>query len=99
VLLVAVERVSYPNFEPMSAAKSFVSSYLDPTERAVKGPALERIGGLEFAWVESYDSALKQYQRMYFANRKGVAFEFSLTYLEPADLQVMLRSIRTLTVK
>ena len=99
LLVIGVEKAPYPNFLALSAAKTYVASFLDKTDKVVKEPTIQKIGGLEFAWVETHDPAAKVYQRMYFANRKGVSFEFSLTYSDPADLAPMIRSLESLKVK
>lgn len=96
ILIIAAEKVSYPNFLPMSVAQTYAKMFLDPGEKVVRQPTLQMIGGVEFAWLETYDQNDKLFQRMYFSNRKGIAFEFSLTYRDSADLGIMLQSLNSL---
>jgi hypothetical protein len=69
---------------------------LDPTESVVRDVSKLEINGVEFAWLETYDDLTESYNRMFFANRQGIAFEVILAYSEEQDLDAMLRSVNTL---
>lgn len=99
LLLVAVEKSPYPNFLALSAAKSSITAFPDKAEKVIKPPTVQVIGGIEFAWLETFDTEKKLTQRMYFANRNGLVLEFALTYSDPADLDPMLRSLESLKAK
>lgn len=99
ILVVGVERASYPNFLALSAAKTSVTTFVDKSKTLVIEPKLQTIGGIEFAWFELSDSLSKLSQRMYYANRKGMVFEIVLTYTDQKDLQHMLRSVESLKTK
>ena len=95
IMTVIVERVSYPNFLPISVAENF-SRYLGPSHKVVMKPTLQKLGGVEFAVTETQNSESKSYLRVFFANRRGMCLEFSLVYKDKGDLNVMLRSLETL---
>jgi hypothetical protein len=98
MFLIAVEKAPYPNFLPLAAAKSSITMS-DASEKVVKPPTAQQIGGIELAWVETFDSETKLTQRIYFANRKGLVLEIALTYSDPADLNDMLRSLESIKAK
>ncbi|MGB7209789.1 MAG: hypothetical protein WBD27_14090 [Pyrinomonadaceae bacterium] len=93
---VFAEQSPYPNFTPAAAAKTYEKIYMDPTEKVTKPIAATQFGGREFAWLETFDSESKLYQRIYFANVKGIAFEISLLYSKPSDRDIMLRALATI---
>lgn len=99
MIVIGAEKAPYPNFLATAAAKTFVSAFLDRAEKVIKQPTSETIGGIPFSWAETYDSASKVKQRIYFANVKGVAFEVGLTYSDDADLGVMLKALETIRLE
>ena len=96
VLLIAAERAPYPNFLPIAIANTYVKLFLDPNEKVVKPPSTQVIGGVQFAWLETYDPTSKITQRFYFANRKGIVFEIVLSFMDSSQLEPMLQSLQTL---
>jgi hypothetical protein len=96
MILVMAERAPYPSFLPTAVARSYEQLYLDPTESVVRDVSKLEINGVEFAWLETYDDLTESYNRMFFANRQGIAFEVILAYSEEQDLDAMLRSVNTL---
>ena len=95
-LMIIAERVSFPNFLPAAISNTYIKIYLDPTEKVVKPTTLTKINGVEFAWVETFDSSDNSRKRMYVANRKGIAFEIFFTFKTDAQLQVLLKSINSM---
>lgn len=96
VMSILAERAAYPSFKARSVAETFLQLYLDPTEIVVKEVATMSVGGDEFAWFETFDTAGEVYTRMLFTNRKGIVFEIVLSYSDTEDLAAMLRSLNTL---
>ena len=96
MILVMAERAPYPSFLPTAVARSYEQLYLDPTESVVRYVSKLEINGVEFAWLETYDDLTESYNRMFFANRQGIAFEVIVAYSEEQDLDAMLRSVNTL---
>jgi hypothetical protein len=96
MMFVIAEKAPYPNFLPLSVAKTYIQLYLDPAEKVTIGPSTTQIDKVEFAWVETYDSEAKLYHRIYFANRRGISFEISMSYKNQSELELMLASLRTL---
>jgi hypothetical protein len=95
MLIVSAERVSFPNFLPSSVISSYVAN-LEPTEKVVKKTTNTKINGVDFAWVETFDSANKTGQRLYVANRKGIAFEILFTFKNQTQLQTLVKSLETI---
>ena len=93
---VFAEKVPYPNFVPAAVAKSYASLYLDPTEKVVGDVTNVKLGGVDFALLETFDSETETHQRIYFANLDGIAFEISMMYRDNADLKAMLDSVGTI---
>jgi hypothetical protein len=96
VIYILAERAPYPNFLPKSSAESFVKLYLEPTETVIENPTLTKIGGIEFAYLELFDSNTESYSRIYFSNRFGMSFEIKFDYKTTEDLETMLKSLNTL---
>jgi hypothetical protein len=96
VIYVLVERADFPNFLPRSAANSFIKLYLTPTETVTEPVTVGKIGGIEFASFEYYNTVDDSHSKLYFANRFGVALEFKFIYRDPADLKKMTDSLNTL---
>lgn len=95
-LMIAAERVSFPNFLPSAVSASYIKTYLDPTEKVVKNTTMTKIGGVDFAWIETFDSKDNTRHRMYVANRKGIALEIFFNYKTDAQLQILMRSLNSL---
>jgi len=95
-IYILAERAPYPNFLPKASAESFVKLYLEPTETVIENPKLTKIGGIEFAFLELFDSNTETYSRIYFSNRFGMSFEIKFVYRTTEDLQTMLKSLNTL---
>ncbi|MGB7070337.1 MAG: hypothetical protein WBD22_12665 [Pyrinomonadaceae bacterium] len=93
---VFAEQTPYPNFTPAAAAATYEKIYMDRTEKVTKPITTVQFGGREFAWLETFDSELKLYQRIYFANVKGIAFEISMLYSKPLDREIMLKTLATI---
>lgn len=96
ILILMAEKAPYPNFIPSAVAKTYLKILLDPGETVSVQPTSATLGGIEFSWIETYTASTKLYHRMYFANVKGISFEISMTYRDPANLKVMLRAAETL---
>jgi len=99
MMLVFAERSQYPNFLPMAVAKTYQMTYLDKTEKVMIPATTKNVNGIEFAWVETFDSKDKNYSRIHFANIKGVIFEVLFTYSDPADLKKLVESLDTIKYK
>lgn len=96
VISILAERTPYPNFKARAVAETYIKLYLDPTETVVKEISTINIGGTEFAWFETFDSDGEVLARMFFANRKGIAFEVVFSYTDEKDLPAMMRSLNSL---
>lgn len=96
MMFIFAEQAPYPNFLPDAVAKSYEKLYLDSTEKVTKPVSQTIIGGKPFAWLETFDSADKTYNRLYFCNVGGISFEVMFIYKEPSDLGVLLRSLDTI---
>lgn len=97
MMFVLAERAPYPNFVPLSVAKTYQMAYLDKGEKVTVQPSTTRFGNIDFGWIETVDSATSVYNRIYFANVKGVVFQISMTYSSQAELRMMLSSIATIS--
>jgi hypothetical protein len=96
VFLVAAEKVSFPNFLPKAVAESFLKDTVSDNERILKTPNLIKIGGVDFAWVEIENIERKYKQRLYVANRKGIALEIFFIYQTEAELKTLLDSLHSI---
>lgn len=93
---IIAERAPYPTFLPSAVADTYLKIYLDPHEKIIKTTSKIQFNGVEFAWIETFDPKTKLFQRLFFANRQGIAFEVSLTYTEQSDLRAMLKSLESI---
>ncbi len=96
-LLIMAERAPYPNFLPSAVAKTYLKLYLDQPEKVTKNVSAIKFGGADFAWIETFDSKSNLYNRLFFANRRGISLEFLMIYKDESDLKAMLKSMNSLT--
>lgn len=95
VFVVAAERVSFPNFLPKAMTDSYLKTYLEADEKASKPSNLIKLGGAEFAWIEVDNTVANYKQRIYIANRKGIAFQILFIFQNETDLKQLLDSLQT----
>ncbi len=55
-----------------------------------------KLGGVDFAWIEIENTGHAYKQRVYIANRKGIAFQILLTYRAESELKTLLDSLQTI---
>jgi hypothetical protein len=55
-----------------------------------------KLGGVDFAWIEVENAAQAYKQRIYIANRKGIAFQILLIYRAESELKTLLESMQTI---
>lgn len=96
VFMIAAEEVSFPNFSLMKVAEKFVKTYADIGRKVLKTPEVVKINGFDFVWSEIENTELKSKQRLYIANRNGIALEIMLIYQDAAQLKEMLDSLATI---
>ncbi|QQS33421.1 MAG: hypothetical protein IPM50_02245 [Acidobacteriota bacterium] len=94
--MIIAEKAPFPNFRPISVANTFVKMFLDPDDVVTKQPAEGKFGALDMAWIETQDKVTKTRVRMYWANEKGLALEFVLTFTSDAELQEMLGALNSI---
>lgn len=96
ILMIAAERISIPNFLPSAVTESYLKNLLEPNEEVVSKTALTKFGGTDFAWLETRYTDSNAKQRLYVANRGGIAFQISISYTAPGDLQILLKSLESI---
>jgi hypothetical protein len=96
VLIIAAERVSFPNFLPSAMTDNYIKRFLEPNETLVTKTTMTKLGGIDFAWLETADSVENRKQRFYIANRKGIALQIHFTYRDPKDLEVLLKTLQSI---
>ncbi|MBA2379083.1 MAG: hypothetical protein H0V76_05865 [Blastocatellia bacterium] len=95
-IMFLAERVPFPNFKPKYVGDTYVTHYLSEEEEVLQ-PSIEiKIGGVEFAWVETFDHATESYKRLFISNQKGIAFQVALVYKDPDDLEIMMRLLNSI---
>jgi len=96
VFAIAAEKVSFPNFLPLRIAENYLKTFLDNGEKILKTPSSIKLGGADFVWVETENVEKKFKQRLYVANRKGIAFQLLLNYRNDVELKIMLDCLQTI---
>ena len=94
IFLIA-EKASFPNFRAEAVAKTYISLYLEKTEKVTQPPTVTKVGGREAAWIETFDSESGSHQRVYFLNLKGIAFQIALSYSKAERLPAMLKVVES----
>jgi len=96
VFAVAAEKVSFPNFVPRAMTDSYLKTFLEADEKTSKPTSVVKLGGVDFAWIEVENAAQAYKQRIYIANRKGIAFQILLIYRAESELKTLLESMQTI---
>jgi hypothetical protein len=96
VFAISAEKVSFPNFLPVKVAESFVKTFTDQDKIVMKSPTSITLSGVDFAFVEINNVEKNYKERIYFANRKGIAFEILLIYKTEEDLKTLTDSLQTM---
>jgi hypothetical protein len=96
VFMVAAEKVSVPSFLPSAVTDNYIRRLLEPSEEVVTKTTLTKLGGVDFAWMETFDTKSKLKQRLYVANRDGIALQITFTYRSDAELQIVLKSMESI---
>ena len=97
VLVLMAEKAPFPGFLPSAVAKTYLQLFLETGETVAIEPTPARFGGIDFSFVETYRAKTKLRHRIYFANVKGISFEITMTYRDPANLKAMLSAAESLS--
>ena len=76
-------------------ANTYIKLFLDKDDVVTVQPTEGKFGALDMAWIETQDKATKTKVRIYWANEKGLALEFVLTFTSDAELQEMLGALNS----
>jgi hypothetical protein len=93
--MIIAEKAPFPNFKPISVANTYIKLFLDKDDVVTVQPTEGKFGALDMAWIETQDKATKTKVRIYWANEKGLALEFVLTFTSDAELQEMLGALNS----
>jgi hypothetical protein len=96
MFIIGAEKTSFPNFLPSAITDNYLKRFLEPAETVVTKTTLTKIGGVEFAWIETANSTDNLKQRLYVANRNGIALQLYFTYRNAKDLEVLMKSIQSI---
>ena len=99
VLFIGAEKMALPRFLPEDVAEIYLRESLDKDEEAVGGVNKVRLGGIDFAYLETFDKKDKNRSRIYFANIHNLAFEITFTYHNENDLKEILKILNTIKFK
>jgi hypothetical protein len=94
--MIVAEKAPFPNFKPISVANTYIKLFLDKDDVVTRPPAEGKFGALDMAWIETENKVTKTKVRIYWANEKGLALEFILTFTNDAELQEMLSSLNSI---
>ncbi len=94
-LLIAAEKVSFPNFVPLKMVEAYSKNYIEASEKVLGKPGSTKLSGVDFAWIEIGDAKLNSRKRIYIANRKGIALEIFLIYQKEDELNILLDSLQS----
>lgn len=95
-LFILAEKAPFPNFRAEAVAKTYITLYLDKTEKVTMPVTVEKLGGRDAAWIETFDSASKVNQRIYFVNVKGISFEIVISYTKAEQLPHLLKAVESI---
>jgi hypothetical protein len=96
VFMIAAEKMAFPNFSPAALTDNYLRLSLDPDEAVISKTALTKLGGVDFAWIETVNRKDRFKQRLYIANRGGIALQITFTYRQAAELQNIVKSLESL---
>jgi hypothetical protein len=96
IFMIAAEKVSIPNFLPSAVTDNYSLRFLDPDEKVVIKTTMTKLGGVDFAWMETHYTKENYKQRMYVANSGGIALQITFTYRSAEELQNILKTLETI---
>ena len=93
-----VERSPLASATVDKAAESILKLFVDKFGFEKMDPVQPiKIGNLDFAVFEVFNTQLKIRQKLFVAIRKGILLEIALTYSNDVDAQIMIESVKSIT--